>query len=74
VGKVTTGLTVIFKNAPRYLVVFLARPFIRILSPGSIKERELTDKIRSVMGTASIPIGISAAFAALFFVGLFLLR
>jgi multicomponent Na+:H+ antiporter subunit D len=69
--KFTAGLAKFAENAPIILIVTLLTPIIRRKNMGVDNEKQINGKIRAAIITASIPIGISAAVAALFFIALF---
>jgi len=69
--KLTAGLAKFAEYAPIILIVTLLTPIIRRKNMGVDNEKQINGKIRAAIITASIPIGISAAVAALFFIALF---
>jgi multicomponent Na+:H+ antiporter subunit D len=69
--KFTAGLAKFAENAPIILIVTLLTPIIRRKNMGVDNKKQINGKIRAAIITASIPIGISAAVAALFFIALF---
>jgi len=69
--KLTAGLAKFAENTPIILIVTLLTPIIRRKNMGVDNEKQINGKIRAAIITASIPIGISAAVAALFFIALF---
>jgi len=73
IDKGTKTLARFAESAPIILVVWLLTPILKRKNKDVSNENLTMEKVRDALITASIPIGISAAAAALFFVGLFFL-
>ncbi|RJP81979.1 MAG: Na(+)/H(+) antiporter subunit D [Desulfobacteraceae bacterium] len=70
--KLAAGAAKFAAQAPVLLVLFIATPIIRRKREDLAAANRKAESIRSAMITLSVPIGISAAAAALFFTMLFL--
>jgi multicomponent Na+:H+ antiporter subunit D len=71
VEKLAAGCAKFAEKAPVILVVSVMELIISGKHADAVNRKQIMEKIKAYMVTASVPIGISAAAAVLFFIGLF---